>query len=275
MKQIVTSSPVLALFNPKSNTIISADASSYGLGAVLLQRQPHGELKPVAYISQSMTTTEQRYAEIEKESLAFTWVCERFANYLIGLKFHIYTDHKPLVSLFSTKNLEELPIRVQRFRLRMMRFNFTISHVPGKQLAIADMLSRLPIELPDTDDVDYQLELESQAFVNNVIETLSASEQQLQRIKDSQQRDRVCKQVIQFCQTEWPNKASLPQDIQPYYSVAAEISIENGLLMRGCQIIIPFELQVRLRLICRHNFGNNRKLKELRIMRANLNYATL
>ena len=51
VKQIVTSSPVLALYNPKSNTIISADASSYGLGAVLLQRQPHGELKPVAYIS--------------------------------------------------------------------------------------------------------------------------------------------------------------------------------------------------------------------------------
>ena len=115
MKQIVTSSPILALYNPKSNTIISADASSYGLGAVLLQRQPHGELKPVAYISRSMTTTEQRYAQIEKESLAFTWACERFANYIIGLKFHIYTDHKPLVPLFSTKNLEELPIRVQRF----------------------------------------------------------------------------------------------------------------------------------------------------------------
>ena len=207
----------------------------------MLQRQPHGELKPVAYISPSMTTTEQRYAQIEKESLAFMWACERFANYLIGLKFHIYTDHKLLVPLFSTKNLEELPIRVQRFRLRMMRFYFTISHVPGKQLAIADMLSRSPIELPDTDD--YKLELETQAFVNNVIETLPASEQQLQRIKDSQQRDWVCKQVIQFCQMEWPNKALLPQDIQPYYSVAAEISIENGLLMRGCRIIIPSKLQ--------------------------------
>ena len=67
----------------------------------------------------------------------------------------------------------------------MMRFNFTISHVPGKQLAITDMLSRSPIELPDTDD--YKLELESQAFVNTVIETLPASEQQLQRIQDSQQ----------------------------------------------------------------------------------------
>ena len=181
VKQIVTSSPVLTLFNPKAYTVISADASSYRLGAVLLQRQPQEELKPVAYISCSLTATEQRYAQIEKESLAFTWACERFADYLIGLKFHINTDHKPLVPLFSTKNLEELSARVQRFRLRMMRFNFTISHVPGKQLAITDMLSRAPAEPPDV--ADYNLDLESQAFVNYILESLPASEQQLQRIK--------------------------------------------------------------------------------------------
>ena len=188
-----------------------------------------------------MTATEQRYAQIEKESLAFTWACERFADYLIGLKFHINTDHKPLVPLFSTKNLEELPARVQRFRLRMMRFNFTISHVPGKQLAIADMLSRAPAEPPDV--ADYNLELESQAFVNYIVESLPASEQQLQRIKQLQRQDQVCKQIIQFCQTTWPDKALLSQDIQPYYSMSSEISVENGLLMRGCRIVIPSELQ--------------------------------
>ena len=77
-------------------------------------------MKPVAYISRSLMTTEQRYAQIEKEALAFTWACERFSDYLVGLQFHIETDHKPLVPLFSTKNLDELPIRVQRFRMRMM-----------------------------------------------------------------------------------------------------------------------------------------------------------
>ena len=241
VKQIVTYSPVLTLFNPKTYTVISANASSYGLGAVLLQRQPQGELKPVAYISRSLTATEQRYAQIEKESLAFSWACERFADYLIGLKFHINTDHKPLVPLFSTKNLEELPARVQRFRLRMMRFNFTISHVPGKQLAIADMLSRAPAEPPDV--ADYNLDLESQAFVNYIVESLPASEQQLQRIKQFQRQDQVCKQIIQFYQTTWPDKELLSQDIQLYYSMASEICVENGLLMRGCSIVIPSELQ--------------------------------
>ena len=53
--------------------MVSADASSYGIGAVLLQRQPEGELKPISYISRSLTPTEQRYAKIEKEALSFTW----------------------------------------------------------------------------------------------------------------------------------------------------------------------------------------------------------
>ena len=83
----------------------------------------------------------------------------------------------------------------------------------------------------------------SQCWANNVIESLLASEQQLQRIKKSQQNDQICRQVIQFCQTEWPNKALLPHDIQPYYSVSAEISVEDGLVLRGCRIIIPSELQ--------------------------------
>ena len=110
VKEALTSTPVLALFDPNRETVVSADASSFGLGAVLLQKQQTGDFKPVAYISRSMTPTEQRYAQIEKEALAFTWACERLADYLIGLKFHIQTDHKPLVPLFSSKHLEELPI---------------------------------------------------------------------------------------------------------------------------------------------------------------------
>ena len=104
---------------------------------MLKQRQRSGELKPVAFISRAMTPTERRYAQIEKEALAFTLACERLSDYLTGLRFHIETDHKPLVPLFSTMNLKELPLRVQRFRLRMMRYSFSITHVPGKQLVIA------------------------------------------------------------------------------------------------------------------------------------------
>ena len=65
-----------------------------------------------------------------------------------------------------------------------MRFNFTISHVPGKQLVIADILSRAPTESPNVDD--YRLEQESQAFVNAIVQSIPATEQCLQQIKESQ-----------------------------------------------------------------------------------------
>lgn len=76
--------------------------------------------------------------QIEKEALAFTWACKSLSDYLIGLRFHIETYHKPLVPLFSPKKgLDELPLRLQRFRLRMLRYS-SISHVPSKSPAVAD-----------------------------------------------------------------------------------------------------------------------------------------
>lgn len=109
-------------------------------------------LWPVAYVSRAMTPNERRYAQVEKEALAFTWACEQSSDYLTGLKFLIETDHKPLVPLFSSKHLEELPPQVQRFQLRMMCFAFTITHVPGKELVIADTLSRAPAADPTLED---------------------------------------------------------------------------------------------------------------------------
>ena len=69
----------LALYDCNAPTKISADASSYGLGAVLLQ-EADKHWRPVAYASRSMTETEQRYAQIEKEALAITWASEKFSD---------------------------------------------------------------------------------------------------------------------------------------------------------------------------------------------------
>ena len=83
VKAALTASPALALFNPNLETVLSVDASLYGLGAVLLQRQASGELQLVAYISRAMTPSEKRYAQIEKEALAFTWACEQVTGTLV------------------------------------------------------------------------------------------------------------------------------------------------------------------------------------------------
>ena len=75
---MVSSGRVLALLDPHRPTRVSADASSYGLRAVLTQQQPSGEWKPISYISRALTTTEQHHAQIEKEAPAVTWACEDF-----------------------------------------------------------------------------------------------------------------------------------------------------------------------------------------------------
>ena len=132
---------------------------------VLLNKLPDHQWKPVVYASRSLTPTEQKYAQIEKEALGITWACERFGEYLIGMNFEVQTDHKPLVSLLGAKNLEELPARIQRFRMRLMRFTFTITHIPGKDLTIADTLSRAPTGSATDADTQFSHDIEMYSYV--------------------------------------------------------------------------------------------------------------
>ena len=144
LKLELSADTVLALYDPQAATKVSADASNYGLGAVLLQ-QDGTRWRPVTFASRTLTETERQYAQIEKEALAATWACEKFSQYLLGLHFTIESNHKPLIPLLGTKRLDSLPPRVLHFRLRMAHYHYSIIHVPGKFLYIADTLSRAPL----------------------------------------------------------------------------------------------------------------------------------
>lgn len=99
LKQTISTEPVLTFFNPARKTKISTDASKEGLGAILLQ-SVGDTWQPVAYTSRTMTDTEQRYAQIEKETLGLVYGCEKFHCYVYGLPtFTMETDHKPLISI--------------------------------------------------------------------------------------------------------------------------------------------------------------------------------
>ena len=239
LKQDLMSMSLLAHYDPNKETKVTSDSSSYGLGSVLSQK--HGDnWKPVAYASRALTETESRYAQIEKEALAITWSCEKFSHYLIGLIFHLESDHKPLIPLFSTKDLIDLPPRIQRFRMRLMRYKYTISHVPGKNLYTADTLSRAPSQSTDSKN---ELQLETNVYVDFVMDNLPASETKLEQIKFAQDRDNVCIKIKQYCKEGWPEKSSLDNEMQIYWSFRGDFTIQREILMKGCTLVIPQEMQ--------------------------------
>ena len=242
IKDCLSSTPCLAIYDPSVETTVSADASSYGMGAVLTQKQTNGCWKPVAYVSRSLTPTERRYAQIEKEALAITWACERLSDYLIGKTFHVETDHKPLVPLLSSRNLEEMPPRIQRLRMRLLRYDFTISHIPGKDLATADALSRAPL----VDTPNRQLEEETDLYVNHIFMYLPASDNKINEIKEKQQSDEVCRLLMNYVQNSWPQRSSVPSAVKPYWQVKDELTLINGLLVKGERIVIPAEMRLEM-----------------------------
>ena len=132
----------------QQTVIIQTDASKMGVGATLLQ-----DGRSVAYASKSLTETESNYCNIEREMLAIVFGLERFHHYAYGRRVTIETDHKPIESI-TRKPLINAPPRLMRMLLRIQKYDFTVNYVPGKDIPIADGLSRLPIQGDDIPDID-------------------------------------------------------------------------------------------------------------------------
>ena len=100
---------VMPFYDPHMHTTLVVDGRPFGLGAVLTQ-----DGKPIAYASRSLTAVVKRYSQIEQEALAIVFGCEHFHMYLIGPKFKIVTDHKPLLTIW---NKIYPPLRIERWGL--------------------------------------------------------------------------------------------------------------------------------------------------------------
>ena len=79
--------------------------------------------------------------------------------------------------------------------------------------------------------------------MKTLLQSLPATEQRLLQIKQLQEADVACQRVSHYCQTKWPERHKLESFALPYYKVAAEISVVDGLLLCGARIIIPSTLR--------------------------------
>ena len=136
MKEDIHQHLRLSYFDPHKPTTLEVDSSLNGLGAALIQ-----DGKPIAFASKSLTDTETRYANIEREMLAVVFACERFHTYIYGKEITVQSDHKPLETI-QLKNIAKAPPRLQRMLLRIQPYQCTITYKPGKEMVFADFLSR-------------------------------------------------------------------------------------------------------------------------------------
>ena len=236
VKDLITSAPLLALFDYNKEHRVTADASCHTLGAALLQNQGNGEWRPVAYASRKLTDAERRYGQIEKEALAITWACGKFDFYLVGRRFEIETDHKPLIPLLGSKDLSELPLRIQRFKMRLMRYCYNIFHTPGNKMFIADLLSR-----PPTKD-----EAEKVSRVEMHIQSLLSAEEDglIEEIKAESVLDKEYQDIIRFIREGWPGE--LKGEMRQVKGSADLLSEKNGMVLMNNRLYIPKKMRTQM-----------------------------
>ena len=234
IKQLVISHPVLRYYDVNEEVTLQCDASERGLGAVLLQNG-----QPVAFASRTLTETEQRYTQIEKECLSITFGAHKFSQYISRReKVTVETDHKPLESIFR-KSLFDAPSRLQRMLLRLQRYNLEVGYKPGPQMFIADHLSRASIRETGPQDEEFQVfavEVEGMGPLNSV----KISSERLAQLQKATEQDPIMQTLKTTILVGWPeHREQTPVHIREYWNYREELTLHNGVLFKNQKVIIP------------------------------------
>jgi len=144
LKRRLTEAPVLRIYSPEAEaTELHTDASQWGFGAVLLQKDSNdGKLHPVCYMSRKTTEAQRNYHSYELEVLAIVEALKKFRVYLLGLHFKIVTD---CAAFTKTLEKKDLATRVARWALLISEYDYTIEHRSGSKMPHVDSLSRYPV----------------------------------------------------------------------------------------------------------------------------------
>jgi len=155
IKKLLCSQPVLEIFDKDLPIKIFTDASIEGMGAILKQTQQNGEEKPVAYFSRKLNEMQKKKKAIYLECLAIKEAVKYWEYWLIGRKFEVYSDHKPLENLNIKARTDE---ELGDLTYYLSQFDFNIKYIPGKLNTEADCLSRNPV-LESVDNTEETLRI--------------------------------------------------------------------------------------------------------------------
>ena len=249
LKQKLTNAPTLTFYNPEADTKLYVDAS-LGLGAILAQKQKDNSYQPIAYGARSLTPTESRYSQTEREALAVLWSCQHFHYYIYDREVTIITDHKPLERLLTTTL--NPPPRIQRWILKLQAYATNIRYEPGQNNP-ADYLSRHPT---DTSSADHQ---KPDQFVN-IVATDNAKTNfvNLETIAKETANDTLLQKNVSAIKT---NKWS--KDLKPYFAIRHQLSLHDNTLLKNQQLVIPPTLQNQILMTGHHAHQGITKTKNL------------
>lgn len=226
LKNMLSQAPLLQSFDMAKKIIIQTDASKSGVGCVLLQNK-----KPVAYASRSLTSAEENYAQVEKELLAILFSCIKFHSYIYGRKVIVHTDHKPLVSIMKNEMSKVNSSRLQRMKMKMLIYDLEVIYVPGKDMHIADHLSRSYLKEECAKEFDEY---------NEVVHTVNVSLEKQEEFRKQTENDDVLKMLKDTFHNGWPyNRDKVPDPIRVFWKHKNDIYCDNDILFLGDRIIVP------------------------------------
>ena len=227
LKKVCSEAPVLAYYNPEKKLTIQCDASSFAVGAVLLQ-----DNQPLAYTSRALTTTEANYAQIEKEMLAVVHACKKFHHFIFGRKVKVESDHRPLQSIFR-KPILSAPMRLQSMMLRLQVYDLDLEYKPGKDIPVGDTLSRH--NLPHT-------EVDIEPLLVNMVNHISVAPTRYQQFQ--QQTAQELNELHVMVIKGWPDtREEVPHSIREYWKMRDELSVYDGIVYKGMKIVVPPSLR--------------------------------
>ncbi|XP_023311910.1 uncharacterized protein K02A2.6-like isoform X3 [Anoplophora glabripennis] len=240
VKHLIAEDMILVHFDPDKPIIVTTDASNYGISATL-SHLVKGEEKPVACVSRTLSPSEEAYSTIHKEALAIYFGVRKFQQYLIGHKFTLKCDHKPLLAIFGEYN--QIPImhanRLQRWAIYLANFNYTIQYIKGCNNHLADYLSRAPLRIK-TVDKDY----EGKENYFNYVHSYEGWPVDSKTVTEESRQDKVLRKVREKVQGNWTKLDE--EELRPYFVRKDEIVVEGDMLVWGHRVIIPSRLRRRM-----------------------------
>lgn len=251
--KIANTTVALGYFSDNDKTVLYTDASPVALGAVLTQESDDGSKRIISFASKSLTSTEKKYAQNQREALGAVWAVEYFSFFLLGRRFTLRTDARG-VSFILNRTREDSKralTRADGWALRLSPYNYEVEYIRGRD-NIADPSSRLYGGMDEPFNED-STPWEIASLEANTVKILTEDE-----IREATKQDETLMMVSSALKHDkWPKQ------INRYFSVRDELCVKDGIVLKGGRAVIPESLQEKALTVAHEGHPLAAKLKTI------------